>query len=165
MNQIFPLKKTDLLLKNLQAKNSRIVLVGGVFDIVHPGHVEFLERAKKVGDVLVVLLESDRNVEVRKGKNKPVNSQQDRAKVLGALRAVDYVICLPFMKKDQDYDQVIKQIQPQVIATTDGDPGIADKQRTAKLVGAKVKIVSKLLGEYSSGKIISKIRQFTETPD
>ena len=162
METIITFEKIKNFSKLIKAKKLKIVLVGGVFDIVHIGHVEFLKRAKKEGNVLVVLLESDQNVELRKGKGKPVNSQKDRARVLVGLKAVDYVVCLPFMKSDRDYDQVIQALEPEVIATTAGDPGIEHKKRTAKLVGAELKIVTKLLEGYSTGEIIQKIRRLPD---
>ena len=64
----------------------KIVLVGGCFDILHLGHVVFLEKAKKEGDVLVVLLESDEKVRFLKGKGRPVHTQSERAEILSALK-------------------------------------------------------------------------------
>jgi FAD synthetase len=163
MERIISSNKAKALYHFLKAKKQKIVLVGGVFDIVHPGHVEFLEKAKKQGDVLVVILEADLNVQLRKGKNKPVNPQLHRAKVLAAFKAVDYVILLPFMEKNEDYDEIVKAIQPDLIAITKGDVGIEHKRRTAKLAGARLKVVTSLIEDHSTGKLISKIRQFTET--
>lgn len=134
-----------------------IVLVGGCFDILHIGHITFLEKAKKCGDILVILLESDQNIRKLKGINRPVHTQKQRAKILSSLKMVDFVICLPEMKKNSDYDEVIKKIKPDILATTSGDIGLHHKKRTAKLVGAKVKIVSKSIPGFSTSKILDKV--------
>lgn len=136
------------------SKGKKIVLVGGCFDVLHPGHVVFLEKAKKEGDILVVLLESDQKVRNLKGLNRPVHTQKERAKVLSALRSVDCVVMLPFIKKEQDYDQLVAQIKPDVIAATFGDIN-THHQRVAKKVGAKLKFVTKIVGNYSSTRILT----------
>lgn len=135
------------------SKGKKIVLVGGCFDVLHPGHVIFLEKAKKEGDILVVLLESDQKVRQLKGISRPVHSQKERAKVLSALRFVDTVVMLPFMKKSLDYDDLISKIKPDVIAATFGENN-ADHQRVASKVGAKLKFVTKIIGNHSTSKIL-----------
>ncbi|HBQ51076.1 TPA: glycerol-3-phosphate cytidylyltransferase [Candidatus Daviesbacteria bacterium] len=136
-------------------KGKKIVLVGGCFDILHPGHVIFLEKAKKEGDLLVVLLESDQKVHELKGLNRPIHTQKARAKVLSALRSVDRVVMLPFMHKEEEYDAIIQKIKPKVIAATSGDYANKFKQRSAKLVGSKLKYVTRLIGNHSSSKILT----------
>jgi FAD synthetase len=140
-------------------KNQKIVLVGGCFDLLHPGHISFLEKAKEQGNFLIVLLESDLKIKKDKGEKRPIFSQKERAKMLKSLKVVDKVIGLPFMDKETEYDQLILKLSPQIIATTLGDPQIEFKKRSAKLVGAKVKIVTKLLKGYSTGEIIQKIKE------
>jgi rfaE bifunctional protein nucleotidyltransferase chain/domain len=84
-----------LLLDSLGAirkQRSRIVFTNGCFDILHSGHVAYLERARSTGDCLVVGLNSDRSVRAIKGPDRPVNSEQDRARILSALACVDYVV-------------------------------------------------------------------------
>lgn len=133
----------------------KIVLVGGCFDVLHPGHIIFLEKAKKAGDYLVVLLESDQKVRQLKGEKRPVHTQIDRAKILKALRFVDEVVMLPYIKSDQGYDQLIKKIKPDIIATTFKDKNIYHYQRSAKKVGAKLKFVTKIIGEHSTSQILN----------
>ncbi len=135
-------------------KGKRIVLVGGCFDVLHPGHVIFLEQAKKAGDKLIVLLESDQKIRQIKGINRPVHTQKERQLVLKALRSVDEVIPLPFIDSDQDYDKIIQKIKPDIIAATAGDPQNHHKARSAKLVGAKLKIVTKLIANHSTSLIL-----------
>lgn len=117
-------------------KNTCTVLVGGCFDVLHFGHISFLKTAKSYGDILIVALESDKNVAQRKGKKRPIHSQKQRAAMLSELRCVDSVITLPYMKSDADYDAFVQSINPNIIATTKGDPLKNNKQRQAKQVGA-----------------------------
>lgn len=132
-----------------------ICLVGGCFDILHPGHIIFLEKAKRVGDILVVLLESDQKIKKIKGSNRPIHTQKERAKILSALRYVDFVLMLPFMENIKDYDELILKIKPDVIAVAKGGQD-THHQRSAKLVGAKLKYVTRMVKNYSTSQILSQ---------
>lgn len=79
--------------KRLRSEGRRVVFTNGCFDIIHRGHVEYLAKARAMGDVLVVGLNTDESVRRLKGPSRPVVGQDDRAVVMSALRAVDYV-CL-----------------------------------------------------------------------
>ncbi len=132
----------------------KTVLVGGCFDVLHPGHIIFLRKAKEQGDYLIVLLESDKKIKELKGKNRPFFNQKERAAVLMGVRFVDKVIPLPYLKTDEDYEKVIKKLKPDVIAATKGASDNYHKERIAKLVGAKVKYVTAIEGDYSTTKIL-----------
>lgn len=149
MSRIIEIDQLDEL-KNKE----EIVLAGGCFDILHLGHVTFLEKAKKLGKNLVILLESDENIKKLKGKNRPINRQINRAKMLTKLKMVDYVIMLPELKNNQDYTDLIKKISPKIIAVSGQDEKIDDKKQQAKLVGAKIVEVTKRLKKYSTSEII-----------
>lgn len=133
-----------------------VVLVGGCFDILHPGHIIFLTKAKKLADKLIVILESDEKVNRLKGFKRPIHTQKDRAKVLLALKSVDRVISLPFMDQPSQYDSLIVKIKPDIIATTKDSPDNYHKARTAKLVGAKLKLVTDRINNYSTSEIVSQ---------
>lgn len=137
-------------------RHKKVVLVGGCFDILHPGHVIFLQKAKEVGETLIVLLESDAKIKKLKGVNRPVHTQKERALILKALNFVDQVILLPNMKNDSDYERLIKQIKPDIIAATEGSADNHLKKRVAALVGAKFLYVTKIIGNHSSSGIIFK---------
>lgn len=139
----------------------KTVLVGGCFDILHLGHITFLKKAKGLGDKLVVLLESDQNIQKNKGNNRPINNQENRAKILESLRMVDQVVKLPEMKTDQDYLKIIKKIKPTIIAVTKNDHNLTNKENQAKLVGAKLVEVIELIPHQSTSRIIEII---TENP-
>src|SRR3989344_4137326 len=128
MSKILKVQEAIEVAKKLREQNKSIVLAGGVFDILHVGHVKFLQKAKEKGDQLFVLVESDGNVRRIKGKNRPINNQKNRAVILSSLIYVDYVILLPNLKTDTDYDKLVFQIQPSVIATTAKDPNILHKK-------------------------------------
>lgn len=157
MVEILSVNKTTPLRKSLKKQGKTIVLVGGCFDILHPGHVFFLEKAKKAGDKLVVFLESDQKVRELKGINRPVHTQIDRAKVLAALRAVDYVVLLPYIKNETEYDELVGKIKPDVIAATIKDANTSHHQRSAKKVGAKFKLVARVIDDHSTSSLISSI--------
>lgn len=89
----------------------KLVFTNGCFDLLHPGHVDLLERARALGDRLVVGLNSDRSVRVLKGPTRPFWSESDRAAMLRALRCVDEVIVFD----DETPARLIEQIRPQVL--------------------------------------------------
>lgn len=82
----------EALAASLHASGMKVVFTNGVFDILHAGHVTYLEAARGLGDVLVVGLNTDESVRRLKGPERPINSEQDRATVLAALRSVDHVV-------------------------------------------------------------------------
>ncbi len=82
----------EQLRDNLRSKGGSIVFTNGVFDILHAGHVMYLEAARAMGDILVVGMNTDESVQRIKGPTRPVNVQEDRAFVLAALRCVDHVV-------------------------------------------------------------------------
>lgn len=143
--------------KKLHEQNKVIVLVGGCFDILHVGHIEFFKEAKKQGDCLIILLESDESIKKIKGKNRPINAQEDRAKVLEALNEVDYVVNLPPLETNNKYDDLIFKIKPSIIATTKGDPHRAHKERQAKMINGKVVDVIDRISKESTSDLAKKI--------
>jgi D-beta-D-heptose 7-phosphate kinase/D-beta-D-heptose 1-phosphate adenosyltransferase len=152
-NKILSIENSPTVLQRLHAKHARIVLTGGCFDILHIGHITFLEAAKKVGDTLLILLESDETISRAKGPNRPVNSQEDRARLLGAFAIVDYVILLPDSMTDQRYDALVLKIKPAIIATTKGDAYRFHKERQADSVGGKVIDVTDPIKDQSTSRI------------
>lgn len=140
-----------------RAAIKKVVVVGGCFDIVHLGHIKFLEKAKKIGDNLIVLLESDENIKKSKGNNRPINNQNDRAEFLMNLKMVDEVIKLPYMKSDDDYLEILRKIKPDIIAVSEGDKNLEKKKLQAKIIGFKVVEVTKKIANQSTSRIIEII--------
>ena len=135
-------------------KDKKTVLVGGCFDLVHYGHLEFLKKAKKSGDFLIVSLESDEFIKKNKRKD-PIHTQGERAEVLSSLNMVDLVVKLPYFSSDDEYFEMVKKIKPNVIGVTEGDSQLENKKRQAAAIGAEIKIVTPLLQKYSTRKIIN----------
>jgi len=91
-DKIMPFEELRQIVAARQAAGQTIVFTNGCFDILHAGHVDLLEEAAREGDILVVALNSDDSVRGLKGPERPVNPQQQRARVLAALAVVDYVV-------------------------------------------------------------------------
>lgn len=133
-------------------KNKKTILAGGCFDLIHFGHLKFLEAAKEQGDYLIVVLESDDFIKIHKRKLQ-VHLQNERAEILSKLNMVDLVILLPLFKTSNDYFELVKKISPSIIAVTEGDKQIENKRKQAKLVGAEVKEVVTNLKNFSTRNI------------
>lgn len=157
MKKILNVKQAVEIARKMRGQKKTIVVVGGFFDILHAGHIKFLENAKKYGDCLFVLLEDDNKAKKAKGKSRPINSQKDRAIILSTLRSVDYVILLKDMTNNAQYDKIIIQIAPNVIATTHDDPYIDHKKRQAKLINEKVIYVIRRIYNHSTTQLTKHI--------
>ena len=138
MDKILTLEEAIKISKKLREQGETVVLAGGCFDILHIGHISFLEKAKELGNFLFILLESDKSIKKIKGKNRPINTQKNRAKVLSSLETVNFIINLPELKTNEDYDNLIFEVKPNIIATTKGDPNRIHKERQARMVGATI---------------------------
>ena len=125
-------------------ESKKIVLVGGCFDLLHFGHISFLKQAKKLGNYLVVALESDENVRNTKGETRPIHTQIQRKEMLEAISYVDEVVLLPPMHSDREYFAMVSQIKPAVIVITEGDPVKEKKHEQAQLVGATLVEIPKI---------------------
>lgn len=158
-NKILSIKDAIRASQEIRKQNKSIVLVGGFFDILHIGHIKFLENAKKLGDFLFLLLEEDKAS--TKGENRPINSQRHRAIILASLLSVDFVVLLKKMTNNDSYDKIISQIRPTVIATTYPDPVIRHKIRQAKLVNGKVEYVIKRIPKHSTTKLANLIKKLS----
>lgn len=143
-------------LENWKKEGKKIVFTNGCFDIIHAGHVDYLEKAKAlgVGDILVVGLNSDNSVRRLKGKDRPINPVKYRKKVLEALKPVDLVIIF----EENTPENLIKQVKPDILVK--GGDYTADTIVGADFVksyGGKVAIID-FVYDISTTKIIQKIR-------
>ncbi|HVF69877.1 MAG TPA: adenylyltransferase/cytidyltransferase family protein [Xanthomonadales bacterium] len=159
MKKILNIDQAIQVAKDLNKKGKTIVLAGGCFDILHVGHIAYLTGAKKAGDVLFIFLESDDNIKKLKGNNRPLNTQTDRAIILENLEMTDYVIPLPRVENDTDYDRLVISIKPAIIAITKGDPTREHKDRQAKLVNGKVLGVSAPIVNKSTTRLINILNE------
>lgn len=96
------------IIENLKNQNKIIITTNGVFDILHLGHVKYLQEAKKLGDVLIVAINSDSSTKQIKGPKRPINNQEERAKVLSALEFVDYIVIF----NETDPIKILSEIKP-----------------------------------------------------
>lgn len=107
--------KTALALKKilprLKARGRRVIFTNGCFDLLHYGHIQYLEAAKRKGDVLVVALNSDSSIKRIKGKNRPIINERDRLGTIAALESVDYVT---LFKEDTPL-KIIKLLKPDIL--------------------------------------------------
>ncbi|MFA5770513.1 MAG: adenylyltransferase/cytidyltransferase family protein [Patescibacteria group bacterium] len=142
----------DIEKQNLIFKNKKTILVGGCFDLIHFGHLKFLEKAKEQGDYLIIALESDEFIKKNKRKLQ-VHHQHERAEILSNLNMVDLIVLLPFFKTNNDYFELVKKISPSIIAVTEGDRQLENKKKQAKLIGAEVKEVVTNLKNFSTRNI------------
>jgi rfaE bifunctional protein nucleotidyltransferase chain/domain len=134
-------------------KKRKVVLVGGCFDVFHYGHLKFLQAARNHGDALVIALESDEAITQRK-KRKPVHTQKERAEILASLHIADVIIMLDYLKTDEEYFKLVRLIRPSVIAVTEGDSQIENKQKQATAIGSRVEVVTPIVKDLSTTKII-----------
>lgn len=146
-------KITDIekLKEILNKKNNgkKIVFTNGCFDILHRGHVEYLQKAKELGDLLVLGLNSDSSVKRLKGESRPINNEKDRAIILSALECVDYII---IFNEDTPLE-LIKNLKPDILVKG-GDYKIEN------VVGreyAKETMIIDFVDGYSTTKIIKNI--------
>lgn len=108
-------------LSEIRQQHENIVLVGGCYDLLHVGHVRFLEKCRQLGDVLVVSLSGDVRVTERKGEGRPIITQNKRAYMLDLLKIVDYVIIAPdpVINDIPPTRMVINALKPDIFATND----------------------------------------------
>lgn len=158
-SKIIDVNKSQDLSKRLREEGKKIVVLGGCFDILHVGHIKFLENAKKQGDILFLLLESDATVKKLKGENRPINTQMDRAIILSALSFVDFVVTLPEIKNSSEYDALIEKLNPNIIAVTRNDPQAIHNLRQAKKINAKVVYVIDRIRNKSTSNLAKIIQK------
>ena len=145
------------ILTQARTQHQTIVLATVVFDVLHPEHLKFLRAAKKIGEVLIVGLESDERVARIKGPGRPVHSQLKRQNQLEKLRIAQAVIVLPSrFDCAQDHLNFLKQIQPDILAVSAHSPHLAVKKRLMAQIGGRVEIVRQFNPNFSSTKLIRR---------
>ena len=151
----FLLKDNIEIINRIKAERKKIVFTNGCFDLLHVGHVRYLAQAKKLGDFLIIGLNSDSSVKELKGEDRPINSFEDRATLLSAIKPVDLVI----MFEEQTPENLIKDIVPDILVKG-GDYNIEDivGYQTVMQNGGQVKTLSFYDG-YSSTNYINKIKK------
>ena len=155
MGQVLSIEKLVKEIEILKSNGKKIVSTNGCFDILHVGHVRYLQKSASLGDILVVCLNSDRSVKALKGDSRPLNNENDRAEVLAALGCVDFVVIF-----DEDTPiNYLAQIKPD-IHTKGGDYDI-NTLPEAKVImdnGGKVEFINFVEGK-STTNIINKMKK------
>ena len=152
-NKIKTLNQLISIVQKLKKQNKKIVTTNGVFDILHLGHVKYLEAAKKLGNVLVVGVNTDKSVKLNKGDKRPINDEKSRIGVLAALESVDYV----FLFNEKDPREWLDKIKPDIHMKA-GDyrlSRIIEKGIVEKNNGRVV--IAKMEKNYSTTALINKI--------
>lgn len=149
------------LLQRLQADGKKVVFTNGCFDLLHPGHIRYLEKARAEGDLLVVALNSDSSVQRIKGRGRPILSEDQRCEVLAALECVDYVTVF----SEETPFEIIEELLPNVLAK--GGDWPLDKivgRETVERHGGKVVSISFEQG-FSTTNIIERISRRKDRAD
>ena len=138
----------------LRAGGQKIVFTNGCFDILHAGHVRYLTKARSYGDCLVLGLNSNASVRRLKGPSRPINSELDRAEVVGALKAVDYVVLFG----EQTAETLIGKVKPAVYAKG-GDYTLVTlpEAKIVQAYGGRVEFIDMVAGR-STTNVIAKIK-------
>ncbi|MEW5757916.1 MAG: D-glycero-beta-D-manno-heptose 1-phosphate adenylyltransferase [Candidatus Omnitrophota bacterium] len=153
-NKIKSLGALLKVIKKLKANNSaKIVFTNGCFDIMHLGHVSYLEKAKSYGDILIVGLNSDASVKKIKGPNRPIQNENSRLGVLAALESVDYITLF----NEPTPIRLIEAIKPNILVKG-ADWNIKDIVGNNIVKNNKGKVIKiKFIKGYSTSKIIERI--------
>jgi len=152
---LIPQKDIAAFCDILRAGGKTIVFTNGCFDILHAGHVRYLTKAKSFGDVLVLGLNTDASVRENKGPTRPINSELDRAEVVGALKSVDVVVLFG----EKTAEAIIAKVRPDVYVK--GGDYTLDTLPEAKIVqsyGGRVEFAPIVEGK-STTNVIEKIQQ------
>lgn len=110
-NKIMTIHELRPLLDILRSAGRKIVFTNGCFDLIHTGHIRYLEKARSFGDVLIVAVNSDASVRGIKGDKRPINTEAERMETLAALCSVDYVVLF----NEPDPHRIIAELQPDVL--------------------------------------------------
>ena len=152
-NKIKTLKELIPIVQKLKKQNKKIVTTNGVFDILHYGHVKYLEDAKKLGDVLIVGVNTDASVRQNKGDKRPINDEKSRLSVISALESVDYA----FLFDEKNPKSWLEKIKPKIHVKS-GDYNLSQiiEKNTVEKNSGRV-VICKIEKGYSTTELINKI--------
>ncbi len=155
------IKKTEELkqiISNLKKQNKKVVFTNGCFDILHSGHLHLLEKAKSLGNFLIVGLNTDSSVRKIKGENRPINNELERARLVASLGSVDYVV---FFEENAP-SKILSILSPHIhVKGGDYNPDDYDnmpESKTVKDYGGEVQIVP-IINGLSTTNIIEKMNE------
>jgi len=153
--KIIPYNEIKNIIEELKADGKTVVFTNGCFDILHAGHVRYLQAAKQLGDCLILGLNSDQSVRTIKGPTRPINHQDDRAEVLSALSAVDYVVIFD----EPTAEKLVTEIKP-TIYVKGGDYNIKELPEATIVAqyGGQTILIPEVPGR-STSNIIKKMQK------
>lgn len=142
--------------KELRAGGKKVVATNGCFDLLHVGHVRYLETARALGDILVVGLNSDQSVRELKGPDRPVNNENDRAEIIAALESVDLVAIFPELRATRFIELAMPDVY---VKGGDYNSETLNSEERAALqkIGSKIDLVPFEKG-YSTSGLLEKLR-------
>ena len=139
-DKVVPLEKLQQRVKDLRAAGKNIVATNGCFDLLHVGHVRYLNAARAVGDALIVGINGDESVRELKGQGRPVNNENERAEIVAALACVDLVTIFPEMRATRFLELAAPDVYVKG-GDYNQDTLNADEREVLQKVGAKIDIV------------------------
>jgi cytidyltransferase-like protein len=132
-----------------------LVVVTGVFDLLHVGHLRFLQAARALGTRLVVGVEGDERVRRWKGPDRPIQTQEDRCELLSALRVVDEVFVIEGERVEPDYYvELLRPLGARYLAVTANDPLLEVKRAALAEIGVELRVVIPRVENYSTSHLI-----------
>ena len=154
--KIIDTERAATISKKLREKGRRLVFTNGCFDLLHVGHVRYLEAARALGDALVVAINGDDSVRALKGEGRPLNREAERAEVIAALECVDHVVIFPEVRATA----LLEKVRPAIYvkggdytaATLDGE-----ERAALERAGAEIRILPFESG-YSTSALVEKMR-------
>ncbi|MFN4226987.1 MAG: D-glycero-beta-D-manno-heptose 1-phosphate adenylyltransferase [Candidatus Ratteibacteria bacterium] len=155
MDKIKSIEEIEKISSNLRKEGKTIVFTNGCFDILHPGHIKVLKKAKSIGDILIVGLNSDKSIRMIKGKKRPIIDQKGRCEILSSLSMVDYIVIF----EEKTPEKLIKAILPNfIVKGADYKKEEVVGKDIIERYGGKIVIVP-LYKKYSTTNLIKKINE------
>ena len=151
---LISLEEAIKIRESLKQQGKKVVVTNGCFDILHVGHIRYLQQTKSYGDVLFVLLNSDISVKKIKGEDRPVNNENDRAEILSALSCVDYVVKF----SETSVNNLLESLKPDIYTKgADYTLETLPERDTIKKLNIDVKFIDFVKGK-STTNLIEKIK-------
>ncbi len=142
--------------EQLRSQQKTVVFTNGCFDLMHPGHVRYLQQARELGDALIVALNSDRSVQILKGESRPILKEQERAEVMAALACVDFVTIFD----EETPREIIAALLPDILVKG-GDWGVSEIIGREEVETAGGRVLSlPFVDGVSTSEIIARITQY-----
>jgi D-glycero-beta-D-manno-heptose 1-phosphate adenylyltransferase len=149
------------IIEEHRSSGKKVVFANGVFDLLHVGHVRYLQAARAEGDLLVVGINSDASTRKLKGEGRPILTERARAALVAALKSVDYVVIFD----ELDLNPLLREFQPDVHAKgTDYTPNTVPEREMAALLGIRIAIVGDPK-DHSTRALLARLRQPNDAPD